>query len=285
MDLHRVVVFLAFLPLSCRTQQLPIPPHKLGFEYQHNTHDAPVQVDMFIDVLCPDSKAAHPVLTSLAQEYAPDQFKLVFHLFPLPYHQHAFTAAQTVMAVSDWFDSAHALTWINMIYHNQYRFSNAVTANTSASHVAQILSDLVQQTFLVNASTWDTSLAKANAITRVAWKYACARGVTGTPVYFVNGMPLTQAEASWTLGQWKAVIDPLLLVGKTPAVVRPVLVMPRRPVFRLDAVAAQRERCAPMDLHACDVSTPGTSSAAQSMCCTQDEVCFPTVGCQARSNV
>lgn len=63
MYLHELVLW-TFLPLLCRAQ-LPIPPHKLGFEYQQNTHDAPVQVDMFIDVVRRESPGESPTFLHL----------------------------------------------------------------------------------------------------------------------------------------------------------------------------------------------------------------------------
>ena len=47
-----------------------------------------------------------------------------------------------------------------------------------------------------------------NEDTRVSWKTGCSRSVTGTPSFFVNGVPV-QADASWTLDQWTALLDPL----------------------------------------------------------------------------
>ena len=35
-------------------------------------------------------------------------------------------------------------------------------------------------------------------------------GVTGTPTYFLNDVPIA-AEQTWTLTDWKQVIDPLLV--------------------------------------------------------------------------
>ncbi len=46
--------------------------------------------------------------------------------------------------------------------------------------------------------------------TRISWKYATTRGVSGTPTFFVNDINIPDADSTWTLAQWQALIDPLL---------------------------------------------------------------------------
>lgn len=47
-----------------------------------------------------------------------------------------------------------------------------------------------------------------DADARIAWKYACTRGVYGTPIFYVNGLFVT--DDSWSFAQWKSLIDELL---------------------------------------------------------------------------
>ena len=44
---------------------------------------------------------------------------------------------------------------------------------------------------------------------RARWKYGCSRGVFGTPQFMVNGVMLA-AQPTWTVKDWRAVIDPLI---------------------------------------------------------------------------
>ncbi|WP_155523567.1 DsbA family protein [Nodosilinea nodulosa] len=41
-------------------------------------------------------------------------------------------------------------------------------------------------------------------------RYAIARGVWSTPTVFINGSPVPKLESGSTIGDWQAVIDPLL---------------------------------------------------------------------------
>jgi hypothetical protein len=55
---------------------------------------APVVIDVFIDLMCPDSKAAFPTLLKLTDHYGAETLRLAVHSFPLPYHRNAYLAAQ-----------------------------------------------------------------------------------------------------------------------------------------------------------------------------------------------
>lgn len=172
---------------------------------------------------------------------------------------------------------------------NPYRFSNAMTAHSSPSQVTEVFVQLAQRTFAsteFNTTAFHKSLREMNGPTRVAWKYACSRGVTGTPIYFVNGMPVPQADASWTLAQWQRLIDPLVHVNRPTTVFDSLSfetltdVRPTRPMFPFHEGAAQKFRCQAMALHACEI-VPRAGESVHSMCCTKDEFCFPTAGCQS----
>ena len=56
---------------------------------------------------------------------------------------------------------------------------------------------------------WQVSNEDIDEATRLAWKYACTRGVYGTPMFTVNDV-FVQAQADWTLEQWIDLIKPLL---------------------------------------------------------------------------
>ena len=65
----------------------------LGFVYNSGEADAPVQLEAFVDLTCPDSRDAWFVFTRVADSYAPSKLRLTVHLFPLPYHRNAHIAA------------------------------------------------------------------------------------------------------------------------------------------------------------------------------------------------
>lgn len=69
--------------------------------------------------LCPDSKSAYPGLQKLAEHYAPEQLRLRFVLFPLPYHQHAFAAAEAAFTITSALGDGEFTKWLETMYANQ----------------------------------------------------------------------------------------------------------------------------------------------------------------------
>ncbi|CAF3126390.1 unnamed protein product [Rotaria sp. Silwood2] len=91
-----------------------------------------------------------------------------------------------------------------------------------------------------------------NDETRISWKYACSRGVVGTPTFFINGV-VTSANSAWSLDDWKSVIDPILASN--------------------EKVSSQIKDCPPSQKE-CDYAPHKTQ------CCLAGERCIPNVGCR-----
>jgi len=51
--------------------------------------------------------------------------------------------------------------------------------------------------------------------TRVSFKYATSRGVSGTPFFYVNGFVLPDAGSALNYSNWRNVIDPLIGARKS----------------------------------------------------------------------
>ena len=81
--------------------QVPIPSREVGFVYKNGAADAPIKLDIYIDLICPDSQEALPHVLEVANYYGPDNLRLRTHLFPLPYHRNGFYAAK----VGVWFST------------------------------------------------------------------------------------------------------------------------------------------------------------------------------------
>ncbi len=100
---------------------------------------------------------------------------------------------------------------------------------------------LVQEVILREKNREDSSL--------ILWWYL---GATGTPTFLINGVAVS-ADASWSLADWKSVIDPLLASNVQKS--SPVQVCP----------AGQKE---------CQY-LPG-----KTQCCLAGESCIQNVGCR-----
>ena len=155
---------------------------------------------------------------SVLLHHGGDKLQLRSHWFPLPYHTFAFQAAQgahVIKAVNG--TDAGVLAWAQYMFvgtngiPGQQAFWNAPTANMSAQQVSAAYASVAASLDVgVSASAYLAGMAddNLNEDTRVAWKTGCSRSVTGTPSFFVNGIPV-QADSSWTLAQWQQLLDPL----------------------------------------------------------------------------
>ncbi|KAK3586397.1 hypothetical protein CHS0354_013098 [Potamilus streckersoni] len=93
-------LFLLLVLPSLTQGQVPIPSRPLGFPYNLVSPLAKIYLDVYLGPLCPDSQAAFPTLIQVAEHYGPDNLRLNAHLFPLPYHRHAFDAAKIMESIS-----------------------------------------------------------------------------------------------------------------------------------------------------------------------------------------
>ncbi|KAK6184472.1 hypothetical protein SNE40_006940 [Patella caerulea] len=252
---------MKFLIAACLVSvvygQIPIPSREVGYVYKNGSDSAPVHLDVFIDLICPDSKQALPTLLQVAEMYGPTQLQLTAHIFPLPYHRNSFYATKGAHAVAALTKDNMTFDWFNLVYKNMPVLVNSATNQFSEDHMKDVFSSLAGSMGLVPA-TFEPMLDDPNIEedARVAWKYGCTRGVAATPTFFVNDV-MVGATPTWTAAQWKQLIDPILNPSQ------------KRLLFkshRLSACAPNTKRCEYL---------PGKIE-----CCTSGEACIPNVGCR-----
>ena len=198
------------------SQPVPLPSTTDSY-LRIGSATAQVTLDVFGDLLCPDCAAEWSTLTALAAHYKPEQLALVLHLFPLPYHTWAFSTAYAANVIASLNNTdAAKLAWVNYMYlgstPGQYQFYNDVLAGNSTNDVFALLALRASQVTGVSAAAVLAGLqdGNLNEATRISWKYACSKSVTGTPAFFLNDLPLFDQGDGFTLAQWEALIDPLL---------------------------------------------------------------------------
>ncbi|XXQ30125.1 Thioredoxin-like fold domain-containing protein [Plasmodiophora brassicae] len=202
----------AVVVLACvRTAegQAPIPARPDGWAV--GPPGAPVVVDMFLDLMCPDCRADDPIITQLARHYG-DRVRIVYHVFPLPYHRNAFAMAQLAHYIGNRLNTTGFLKWKTGAFAVQDSFGNQATSGLSQDDVNSRLADVVAQHVGIDKESALAALkdGQFDWATRVSWKYACSRAVSGTPTYLVNGVNAFSNEQR-TLDAWIALIDGLLL--------------------------------------------------------------------------
>ncbi|XP_053375320.1 uncharacterized protein LOC123534718 isoform X2 [Mercenaria mercenaria] len=247
----KLVLILVPLVTVC-SPQLIIPRRTLGFVYDSGSNNAAIHLDIHMGPLCPDSRDALPVALQVADHYGKTTLKLTLHMFPLPYHHQAYLTAKGAEIVRKLgAGDVTAYNWFQYIYANLDKFSNYATINMTTIDVIEMLSTAAKA-FGIDAAKFEESMQSIDIeiATRAAWKYSCTRAVASTPTFFVNDITVA-ADPTWTLNDWKRVIDPLL-----------------------QGSHKRSNKDCPIDTKKCEY-LPGKVE-----CCKKGEACIPNVGCR-----
>ncbi|KAJ7966911.1 Thioredoxin superfamily protein [Quillaja saponaria] len=208
--LQSALFLVFFFYLSFKALADYIPPAKLdGFVYgnQPFTRDT-ILIEAFYDPVCPDSRDSWPPLKQVLGYYG-SSVSLVVHLLPLPYHDNAFVTSRVLHIVND-LDTSATFPLLEWLFKHQEKFYNARTRNLSR---ASVVDEVVKSATEVVGRSYYNEIkagfnnAKTDLKTRVSFKYAASRGVSGTPFFYVNGFLLSDTGSS--IG-WRKVLDPLV---------------------------------------------------------------------------
>lgn len=195
------MIFVIGLVFAAYSQQLtPIPSPYDGFLIGPlNTN---YTIDVFYDHLCSDSKAAYPGLYSY---WSSNQawLGLRIHIVPLPYHHFAFVVAQAGRYIQTNYPSKF-INFLSFMFQYQSIILNGYTAwDFSVTNMK--VAGLTNQATGVSTSEILTALSDDNVnwSSRVSYKYAASRTITGTPQYLINEVFVPQASTFITASDWK----------------------------------------------------------------------------------
>ena len=263
--------------MSSASAQTPIPSRPDGYALGSGPATAPVVLDAFFDLLCPDSAASWPTVKKVIAAY-PEQLYFLLHTFPLPYHTNSFIANQGLHVIdrAAQHNASALLQYTDLLFSIQQRFYNAATADKTITQVIAALASAVETAGLLSSAAFVKGIADSgiNEEQRVSWKYGCSRAVTGTPSFLLNGV-FINADASWELSDWQSVIDPLIRAER-----RLELRFAPHSASLLQATqaAAQLNSTCPPNTTECDYAPH------EMECCKPGEGCIPNVGCRCLSN-
>ncbi|CAL1528759.1 unnamed protein product [Lymnaea stagnalis] len=160
--------------------QVATPPRPIGFVYNGGKSTAKVHVDIYIDLVCPDSRDAWPGVKAAALHYGPDQLRLTVLLFPLPYHQNAFYASRAAYVIHKLSNGTKTFDWIERILSQQLDALRDVNFHNKSDAdllelFASLVTDMGFETDRFKELTDRRSPNDYERLTRVMWKYACTR--------------------------------------------------------------------------------------------------------------
>eukprot|EP00244_Chara_vulgaris_P006045 TRINITY_DN2316_c0_g1_i1.p1 TRINITY_DN2316_c0_g1~~TRINITY_DN2316_c0_g1_i1.p1 ORF type:complete len:235 (+),score=33.68 TRINITY_DN2316_c0_g1_i1:167-871(+) len=168
---------------------------------------ADIDMDIFIDPLCPDCKAAWPTVKRLLTVYTKEELSIHIHFLPLPFHHFSYFVCQATVAAARLNDSA-VFPWLQTIYRYQDFFSTEATFAETTESVLERLVGLAPHAGLdKNQFNSAFNNPEVDLETRLAFKYSCSRGITGTPTFLVNGVEVGSGD--WGIKEWKELLDPL----------------------------------------------------------------------------
>mgnify|MGYP000020325512 FL=1 len=203
MILATVVLFL-LVGVSCEVLS-PIPVSATSNAFTRGEKSSEIGVDLYIDLGCSDCMNDWPMLSAVYEKYA-SSVKFSYHLFPLPYHTWAFLLAKSAHVVNLHGDSKSddVFNFIDYAYlpESQALIYNSATTSDRYCDIQSIVSTWVVNSTTVTADVYADAMlndSDAEMNTRYAWKQSSLAGVSGTPMYVVNGIKvegLTDAE-SW----------------------------------------------------------------------------------------
>ncbi|KDO26685.1 hypothetical protein SPRG_20484 [Saprolegnia parasitica CBS 223.65] len=264
-----------------------VPTTTPGFVYKGGLATAPVQLEIFIDLLCPYSKAAYPAMKKLEAAFKGSDLRITFQVLPLPFHKHAFTVAQSAATLTHVLGIQTFPPWLETIYANQDRLYNAPTKDMTAVQVVDLLFDWASTAFpKLTKEAWSAQMtghggSDMDEKTRQLFRYSLAHGISGTPMFYLNGVHYDAADSSWSFEQWRKTIQ-ALVDANTPATQHDVDTsaamlmassrrLPSRRVYHGDVTDGICDGAG----HACEFFHQ------QTMCCSADEVCIVQHGCKA----
>ncbi|KAJ3679904.1 hypothetical protein LUZ60_016182 [Juncus effusus] len=205
-------IFFMFSCFSLSKSQLPIPAKIDGFVYGKSPiWGESVLIEAFFDPMCPDSRDSWPPLKQ-ALEFYSGHVSFVFHPFPLPYHSNSFTACRS-LHIANKLKSSAVYPFLELFFKTQEKYYNTPTYKMSR---ASIVADFTKLAVTVIGENLGSEFqsgfndSSTDQASRISFKYGCSRGVTGTPYFFVNGMPLLDTDSLMDYKKWRSIIDPLL---------------------------------------------------------------------------
>lgn len=146
--------------------------------------DAPVTIVEYSDFQCPYCAKVSPVMVRLMEDYG-DQLRVVYKHLPLEFHDLALPAARYFEAIGLQ-SPALAKAFHDNLFENQQAFASGGEPYLETA-ARQLGVDIVRLNKDLHSGLIDKRIAADTA-------EAHSFGITGTPGFLINGVPLTGAQ-------------------------------------------------------------------------------------------
>ncbi len=151
--------------------------------------DAPVTIIEFSDYECPYCRKWYTEAWPQIQKAYPGQVRLVYRDFPLSFHANSQGAALAARCAGD-----QGKYWE---YHDLLFSGAALGSDTYTSFANQLKFDMAKFQDCVSSQKYLNDV-------QADFQYGSSLGVTGTPTFFIDGIPLVGAQP---FSAFKTIID------------------------------------------------------------------------------
>jgi len=177
--------------------------------YSRGSDNPILHIEAYYDLLCPDSQnqwnILEPLLKNTYHITTNQTLRFTIHLIPLPYHLHAHPMIQGAKIIAaNQATSNDIYTYFDVVFKNQAEYGTNATLEKSQQQVFESLTQKVVQALPYTSPYFLNDLAPGNNFdtqARVSWSYAMYNRVTGTPMFFANGVAINGAinyvELDW----------------------------------------------------------------------------------------
>jgi hypothetical protein len=189
---------------------IPVVVQAHGLRYQPAEPKPQLQLEIFIDLHCPDSLYEWGIMKQVQAFYGPSKIDLVVQQMPLPYHRNSFLATKALFVILNSTVSSQVFNYIDESLSMWSNFSTANTVNLSELQVQDMIADMAVRTTGIDRAYFIANIPAHTSDARTVWKYAAKRAVPSTPTFFLNNVDLGTGADLPNYQEWLAFLDPLV---------------------------------------------------------------------------
>lgn len=172
--------------------------------------DTPLEIEVFIDPLCPDCTETLRQITVLLMNCAGKvHFRIYF--LPLPYHTWSYAAVKAIITAERLKAEAGMRALNFFLFSMQNDYTNDKTASITAVDVVTQMINTISRTLGIDTEEFQEMFdsTEINTAARTEFKHAASRGVCGTPSFFLRGAKI-EPFGLVDVNDWTSLINSII---------------------------------------------------------------------------
>jgi len=203
-----LLVALLTFTAALASQDVPIP--KIPDGYSLGSATPSLHLEAFFDLLCDDCRdtwaVLEPILRNEFHVATNQTLRFTIHLTTLLNHVNGLWANIGARVIANNLKAPEDMwRYFNLIFSHQEAYYPTATMYLTQAQVIQNFVDLISTNMPEYADVIKSGIqygSQADTEARIAWKYACSRGVNTTPHFLANGV-IVNGAANWQANDWR----------------------------------------------------------------------------------